>query len=145
MKSQHDQARPSPDACPSCGTEMQSRQGALTHSVNGEVVSVPRLRYARCPACEEVVLDLQAARHLRREALRTYRSRYGLLTGREIRDLRERLGLTQASLAALLRLGANTISRWEADRNVQSASMDVLLRLIRDVPGALDYLRDRAA
>jgi DNA-binding transcriptional regulator YiaG len=41
----------------------------------------------------------------------------------------------------LLRLGGNTVSRWEAGRNVQSAAMDVLLRLIRDLPGSVEYLR----
>jgi len=44
-----------------------------------------------------------------------------------------------------LRLGANTISRWEAGRSVQTEAMDVLLRLLRDVPGSLDYLRAHAA
>jgi hypothetical protein len=43
------------------------------------------------------------------------------------------------------RLGGNTLSRWEAGRNVQSAAMDVLLRLIRDLPGSLEYLREHAA
>jgi len=47
-------------------------------------------------------------------------------------------------LAGLLRLGANTISRWEAGRNVQTAAMDVLLRLIRDIPASLTYLRKHA-
>jgi DNA-binding transcriptional regulator YiaG len=50
-----------------------------------------------------------------------------------------------AELAQLLRLGGNTLSRWEAGRNVQSAAMDVLLRLIRDVPASLEYLRAHAA
>ena len=45
----------------------------------------------------------------------------------------------------LLHLGGNTISRWEAGRNVQTAAMDILVRLIRDLPGGLDYLRDHAA
>jgi len=39
----------------------------------------------------------------------------------------------------------NTASRWESGRNVQSAAMDMLLRLIRDVPGSIPYLRARAA
>lgn len=54
-------------------------------------------------------------------------------------------GLTQAELARLLRLGGNTISRWEAGRNVQTASMDMLVRLIRNLPGSLEYLRNHAA
>ncbi|WP_425160085.1 helix-turn-helix domain-containing protein, partial [Candidatus Binatus sp.] len=52
---------------------------------------------------------------------------------------------TQANLARLLRLGANTVSRWESGRNVQTAAMDILLRLIRDLPGSIDYLRSHAA
>jgi len=63
----------------------------------------------------------------------------------EIRSIRERFGLTQAELARLLRLGDYTISRWEAGRNVQAAAMDMLLRMIRDLPGSLDYLRKHAA
>jgi DNA-binding transcriptional regulator YiaG len=63
----------------------------------------------------------------------------------DIRAIWKRFGLTQRDLARLLRLGSNTISRWEAGRNVQTEAMDVLLRLLRDVPGSLDYLRDHAA
>ena len=61
------------------------------------------------------------------------------------RSLRERLHLTQGALAKLLRLGANTISRWEAGRNVQTAAIDMFLRLIRDLPGSIQYLRKHAA
>ena len=56
-----------------------------------------------------------------------------------------RFGLTQAELARLLRLGGNTISRWEAGRTVETAAMDVLLRMIRDLPGSIEYLRSHAA
>jgi DNA-binding transcriptional regulator YiaG len=56
-----------------------------------------------------------------------------------------RFALTPSDLARLLRLGANTVSRWESGRNVQTAAMDMLLRLIRDLPGSIDYLRGRAA
>lgn len=37
------------------------------------------------------------------------------------------------------------VSRWESGRNVHSAAMDMLLWLIRDLPGSLDYLRNHAA
>jgi transcriptional regulator with XRE-family HTH domain len=60
--------------------------------------------------------------------------KYGLLTAEEIRSLRERFGVTQGELARLLRLGQNTLSRWETGRNVQTAAMDILLRVLRDVP-----------
>src|SRR5436853_460487 len=70
---------------------------------------------------------------------------HGLLSAHEIRAIRERFGLTQADLSRILRLGANTVSRWESGRNVQTAAMDILLRMIRDLPGSIDYLRDHAA
>jgi len=73
------------------------------------------------------------------------RWRYSLLSSDEIRSIRERLHLTQGALAKLLRLGSNTISRWEAGRNVQTAAMDMFLRLIRDLPGSIQYLREHAA
>ena len=88
---------------------------------------------------------MDEARALRQQALEIYRKRYGLLSAGEIRATRERFDLTQAAMARLLRLGNNTISRWEAGRNAQTAVMDLLLRMIRDVPGTLDYLRKHAA
>jgi transcriptional regulator with XRE-family HTH domain len=39
----------------------------------------------------------------------------------------------------------NTISRWESGRDVQTEAMEMLLRLLRDLPGSLDYLRQHAA
>jgi len=37
------------------------------------------------------------------------------------------------------------VSRWESGRNVQTAAMDILLRMIRDLPESIAYLRSRAA
>ncbi|TMB32895.1 MAG: helix-turn-helix domain-containing protein [Deltaproteobacteria bacterium] len=133
------------DACPSCGTQMRERKARLSFPVNGEKVVVPDALHLRCPKCGEIVLRLDDMRHLREGALTLYRKQYGLLSSDEIRSIRERLDLTQAALSKLLHLGGNTLSRWEAGRNVQTAAMDILLRLIRDVPGSLDYLREHAA
>ncbi len=133
------------DACPKCGSPMNEKKGSLTLPVNGEEIAVAESPHMSCPKCHEVVLRLGDARKLRQRALEMYRQMYGLLSADEIRSIRERFGITQAELARLLRLGANTISRWEVGRNVQTASMDMLLRVIRDLPGSLDYLRKYAA
>lgn len=124
---------------------MKERRGRLVLPVNGENVTVLGATHLRCPKCREVVLRLDDARRLRRAALGIYRAKYGLLSEEDIRSIRDRFRLTQAELARLLRLGGNTISRWEAGRNIQTASLDVLLRLIRDLPGSLEYLRKHAA
>ena len=133
------------DACPICGTTMRRTRDVLSSSVNGEEIRVPNISHLRCPKCGEGLFSLQEAEALRLGAFEIYRKKYGLLSANEIRAVREHYGLTQAELAQLLRLGGNTLSRWEAGRNVQSAAMDVLLRLIRDLPGSLEYLREHAA
>ena len=133
------------NACPECGTPMREKEASLKFPVNGEELAVPDSSHLSCPKCHEIVLRFDDARRLRQRAMEIYRQRYGLLSADDIRSIRERFGLTQAEMARLLRLGANTISRWEAARNVQTASMDMLLRMIRDLPGSLDYLRKHAA
>ena len=124
---------------------MVEKRSALRLPVNGEEVSVPYALHLSCPKCGEIVLRFQDAKRLHEDAIAIYRKKHGLLSADEMRAIRERYGLTQAELARLLQLGANTVSRWESGRNVQTAAMDMLLRLIRDLPGSLDYLRDHAA
>ena len=138
--------RPPDDECPSCGRAiMKPHTGALTLPVNGEAMRVPGCSYMLCPVCGETLTDLDQTYDLFARAHALYRAKHDLLPPEEIRAIRDQHDLTQAALAKLLRLGTNTISRWEAGRNVQSAAMDVLLRLIRDVPATLAFLRRRAA
>lgn len=136
---------PAADACPRCGTIMKEAHGVLRLPVNGEDVAVPHAAHLRCPKCKEVVVRLDDARRLGEDAIAIYRKQHGLLSAGDIHAIRKRFELTQAELAKLLHLGQNTVSRWESGRNVQTAAMDVLLRLLRDVPGSLEYLRRHAA
>jgi putative zinc finger/helix-turn-helix YgiT family protein len=131
-------------ACPNCGTSMKERRGKLSLPVNGEEVTVAGAAHLHCPNCGEVVLRFEDSKRLSADAIATYRKKHGLLSADDIRAIRERFRLSQGELADLLHLGANTISRWESGRNVQTAAMDVLLRLIRDLPGSLEYLRSHA-
>jgi len=133
------------DACPACGTAMKEARGRLKVPVNGEEIAVPSAAHRACPKCGEIVLRFQEAKRLHEDAIEIYRRKHRLLSAEEIRALRSRFNLNQGDLARLLRLGANTVSRWESGRNVQTAAMDVLLRLIRDLPGSIEYLRDHAA
>ena len=138
--------QPPPDnVCPSCGLNMVETVGVLTFPVNGEDVLVKNSPHLFCRSCKEVMLRLDESRQLRKTALKLYQEKYGLLSADEIRRLRERLELTQGQLAELLRLGVNTVSRWESGRNVQTAAMDVLLRLVRDVPDSIVYLKKLVA
>ena len=133
------------DACPTCGTLMLPSTDVLSLIVNGERIPVSGVAHLLCPACGEGMLDADAARQSEVLAVEGYREAHALLGSEEIRAIRRELGLQQAELANLLQLGANTLSRWESGRVAQTAAMDVLLRLVRDVPGTVAYLRKRAA
>lgn len=124
---------------------MLERRARLHLPVNGEDIAVPSAAHLRCRKCGEVMLRLQDSKRLGEDAIAIYRKKHGLLSADEIRAIRERFDLTQADLTRLLHLGANTISRWESGRNVQTEAMDILLRMIRDLPQSLAYLRARAA
>ena len=52
----------------------------------------------------------------------------GLLTPTGIKQLRENLGLTQAQLSELLKIGEKTWTRWESGRQRPSQSLNLLLR-----------------
>lgn len=137
--------RPPDNACPTCGALMRPHRGSLTLPINGEVVRVPGCSFLLCPGCGSTITNYEQTGYLFDRAHALYREKHGLLSPDEIREIRERHDLTQAAMARLLRLGPNTISRWESDRMVQTAAMDVLLRLIRDVPETLKFLRRHAA
>ena len=134
-------ARPPPDdACPRCGRTMRETVGPHFVPVNGEEVRVSS-PHLLC-VCGEKVFRSGEVDAAHQKAFSSYRRRHSLLEADEIRALRERLDMTQRELARLLRLGENSISRWESGRNVQSASMDVLLRHLT-VPSAVEFLRER--
>ena len=133
------------DACPACGATMVVRRSTLRLPVNGEEIAVPSATHLRCLICGEILLRYQDSKRLGEDAIAIYRKKHGLLSADEIRAIRERFELTQVDLARLLRLSANTVSRWESGRNVQTAAMELLLRRRRDLPGSIDYLRDHAA
>jgi putative transcriptional regulator len=124
---------------------MAEKRATLRLPVNGEQIPVPSAAHLACPKCGEIMLRFLDSKRLTEDAIAIYRKRNGLLSADEIRAIRARFDLTQADLAHLLRLGANTVSRWESGRNVQTGAMDILLRLIRDLPGSIEYLRGHAA
>lgn len=65
------------------------------------------------------------------ELIETTKARYmGLLLPGEIREMRERLGLTQKQISTLLQAGEKSYTRWESGRSRPSRMVNVLLRLL---------------
>lgn len=108
-------------------------------------ITIPDLEVIACtnPDCRpehphDTILETEeTARRIDEETCR----QLGLLSPAEIRAGREKLGLTQQELAELLGLGGNSLSRWENGRVYQARSMDTLLRIVFNVPEAVEHLR----
>ena len=67
----------------------------------------------------------------------------GMFTGHEIRQIRERLKLSQKDCAVRLGGGANAFSKYERGEVIQSDAMDTLLYIVNKFPFTLDALRER--
>jgi putative zinc finger/helix-turn-helix YgiT family protein len=100
-------------------------------------VEIPDLVVPQCTNCLTVAIDEEADQQIsdafRREAR--------LLTPAEIRQGREKLGMTQNQFARLLGIGESTVSRWETGAQIQQRSMDRFVRLCFTSPAAVELLR----
>lgn len=112
----------------------------VSGSLRGEPYSV-HVESLVCTACGDISLTETQASAYNIALADAYRSAHGLLTTTEIRAARERLGLTQQTLADRLKVGIASVKRWEAGA-VQDESSDQLIRLRTDIDVARINLRD---
>ena len=101
---------------------------------------MPQLAVARCETCGEIVLDDEA------NALVSdvFRCQLDVLTPAQIRQNRERLGVTQARLAKDLGVAEASVSRWETGGQIQPQPLDRLLRLYFGCEQVRTVLADEA-
>jgi HTH-type transcriptional regulator / antitoxin MqsA len=129
--------RPFPWRCPECGKK-EVRPATIRHTSeikhDGRLytLEIPRLRVPRCGECGELVFDNDADDQI----ARALREHLGLLSGEQIRNNRDALGLSQRSLAEQLGVAVETISRWENGVLTQTRAMDRYLRVYFGVPAA---------
>lgn len=132
------------ETCPICG------QGHLETRVDKNPVeykgqsAVLDAHYSVCDACGSEQTNAAQSRVNKRAMLAFKKRVDGLLTGAEVRALRERLGINQAEAAHIFGGGPVAFSKYENDDVMQSEAMDRLLRLAADVPGAFGYLHQQA-
>lgn len=126
--------------CPICG------EGHLSIQIDKNPVEYKGVRellgsfYAVCDACGSEQADAAQTRANKRLMIAFKKRVDGLLTGAEVRALRERLGLTQEEAAKVFGGGPVAFSKYETDDVTQSKAMDQLLRLAAELPAAFDRL-----
>ncbi|HEY6769549.1 MAG TPA: type II TA system antitoxin MqsA family protein [Candidatus Sulfotelmatobacter sp.] len=97
------------------------------------LVSVPGLV---CSKCGFVTISNKQSGTFTQAVSDAYRNAHNLLTGDELRVLRNQRGMSQVEFAEYLGVGPASIKRWESGQ-VQDKAMDELIRLKTDPAIAL--------
>lgn len=84
-----------------------------------------------CATCGEEIIDEELDDSTLRMFYDKYRESEHLLTSKEIRDIRTKYGLSQASFSKLLGFGEKTITRYE-NGSIQDVCHDNLIRLMNN-------------
>jgi len=117
--------------CFECGEgNLVEGKVTLASKRNGDSVTVEMMGY-RCDKCGFQTVDSKQSAQLTQLVSDAYRRAHQLLTGKEIRNRRSRLGMTQKSFADYIGVGIASVKRWELGQ-IQDRAMDQLIRLKTD-------------
>jgi HTH-type transcriptional regulator/antitoxin MqsA len=129
--------------CSECGGSFVKSNAPVTFEVHGEPVIVDGIEHYVCEGCGNEVYRADMASRLQELANEAYCKDNGFLTGEDIKGIRGRLGVSQERFEEVLRIGRNTVTRWEGGTVVQSGGIDSLLRLVGWSPLAFEFLAGR--
>ncbi len=125
--------------CPECGGAVETikHDDVFRFGDGDSAVDLPvTLPVRRCSACDVEFLDREAER-IKHEALCGH---HGVLTPWQVREIRERYGLSRAAFARLTGLGEATLARWESGALMQTVGNDRYLRML-SAPGGIESLK----
>lgn len=117
--------------CPLCGSDtLEHKRGDYRfeppQNIPGGTMILPNATWDACTSCGQDILPDELTKAIEVEHYR----RLGLLTPEEIRQVRQKTGLSAVDLANLLGVGAKSYTRWENGRSMQNKSNDTLIRLL---------------
>lgn len=120
--------------CQNCGSTMEERHGTYRFEPPSNVpvgtMVVHDATWQECENCGQQMLPAALDRKLEELSI----TRQGLLLPAQIKAIREKLGLSQTTMAERLGVGEKTYTRWESGRSIQNKSSDNLIRLMDRSP-----------
>jgi putative zinc finger/helix-turn-helix YgiT family protein len=115
-----------------CGGHYVRADDETTVRVSGMSATVPRSVF-RCDRCGDEQFTVEQRETVDKLALAAIREAHDLLAPREIKALRERLGLTPTQLGELVYgVPKGLIEGWEKGRYLQNREADAMLRSLED-------------
>lgn len=124
-----------------CGGRYARASETVTIRVSGMSAVVDRT-FFRCDKCGDERRTVEQREQAEQAAVAAMRATHGLLKPKEIRQRRERLGVTTAQFGDLLfGVPQGIVEGWEKGRYVQNPQVDALIRSLDDP----ETLQHRAA
>lgn len=115
-----------------CGGRYERHAESVTVRLSGMATEVSR-EFFRCDRCGHDQRTIDQRDGAEKVAAEQIRAQYGLLAPREIRQLRESLGLTVPQMADLCYgTPKGIVEGWEKGRYLQNREADALLRSLTD-------------
>lgn len=126
--------------CPICEEGVLTvREDVNESEYKGVKAAVPFV-YQECDACGSQQADASLSLKNKRLMMAFRKKVDGVLTGEEVRSVRERLKLKQSEAALVFGGGPTAFSKYESDDIAQSVAMDKLLRTADALPEVFRYL-----
>lgn len=115
--------------CPACGSSKfeNLHKSESFHYKNNDFV-IDSFEYSKCSECGFELINPAQIKRNESKIKDQFRHIDGLLTGEEIKAVREKYNLTQEGAARIFGGGPNAFSKYERGEVIQSQSMDRLLR-----------------
>ncbi|MDZ7700060.1 MAG: type II toxin-antitoxin system MqsA family antitoxin [Deltaproteobacteria bacterium] len=131
--------------CPICGAGvLTKRVGTENFEYKGQTLTVPDYVTYACNECGEAIVDPATLRSSGKKLKDFKRMVDGLLTGKQIKAIRLKLGLTQEQMADIIGGGLKSVARYESGQVCQSKGMDNLLRILDAFPETLKVIQQKA-
>jgi HTH-type transcriptional regulator / antitoxin MqsA len=132
------------EICPICGEgHLEHRVEKNTVEYNGQTALLDS-QYSVCDYCGSEQASPIQTRNNKRAMIAFKKRVTGILTGAELKALRQRMGINQGEAAVIFGGGPVAFSKYESDDVMQSEAMDKLLRVADEFPDVLSYLAQKA-
>jgi len=130
--------------CPVCGAgELKEKTIDERFTYKGREMTVPNYVIYECGTCEEALVEPATAKRAEKILKDFSRQIDGLLSSADIKRIRKKLAFTQEQMAEVCGGGLKGFARYESGQVIQSKGMDNLLRILDELPFALDIINRR--
>ncbi len=130
--------------CPACGHDEREAQSGtwsmkVPPNIPGGVIEIEDAIWEHCHHCGEDFIGHE----LDQAITRVQYQRLGLLAPEQIRQIREKTGLSATEMSQLLNAGDKSYTRWENGKSIQNKMTDTLLRLMDQHPELIAEINAR--